>query len=44
MRLDIQAVLSPQFKARLNLTAAQKRAMAIAFDIKEKTIDTRAPW
>ena len=28
----------------LNLTAAQKRAMAIAFDIKEKTIDTRAPW
>ena len=28
----------------LNLTAAQKRAMAIAFDIKEKTIDKRAPW
>ena len=28
----------------LNLTAAQKRAMAIACNIKEKTIDTRAPW
>ena len=28
----------------LPLTAAQKRAMAIANDIKEKTIDQRAPW
>lgn len=28
----------------LPLTAAQKRAMAIANNIKEKTIDQRAPW
>lgn len=28
----------------LNLTAAQKRAMAIACNINEKTIDKRAPW
>ena len=28
----------------LALSASQKRAMAIAFDINEKTIDKRAPW
>ena len=28
----------------LAFSASQKRAMAIAFDINEKTIDKRAPW
>ena len=28
----------------LNLTAQQKRALAIANGIKEKTVDKRAPW